>query len=193
MYTVLDFETTGLDHNKDQVIQVGLVKLDKNFEVVSEYSSFARLNEGNKLSDFIVDYTGITEDMLSGCRSEHEVLEETRKIIGDDIVIAQFASFDLGFAPFGNDVNFICTKTIHMCTHPLLSSSLKDIVAHYNIQPRKSHNALEDAYMTAEVFSKMREYYGGLHRFLNVMKKPADRDLRFVPDRAVVIDDESYF
>ncbi|MCV5989772.1 exonuclease domain-containing protein, partial [Escherichia coli] len=59
---VLDFETTGLSPTLgDRAIEIGAVKL-VNGEVVDSFQQL--MNPGFRVSSFIENYTGITNNML---------------------------------------------------------------------------------------------------------------------------------
>ena len=38
-YIAFDVETTGLDTQKDEIIQIGIVQFDHNFEIKKKFSS----------------------------------------------------------------------------------------------------------------------------------------------------------
>ena len=66
----IDFETTGLDFERDEVIEIGLRtiavnKLDyQDFYSVREYESYNDTH--NKIDDEVAMLTGITKDMIIG-------------------------------------------------------------------------------------------------------------------------------
>ena len=58
-YTILDIETTGLDFEYCEIIEVGALKI-RGGEVVDRFSSLVRPQ--NQIDDFITDLTGITNE-----------------------------------------------------------------------------------------------------------------------------------
>ncbi len=60
-YIIYDFETTGLDYQKDQPIEIGVIKIDENGER-EEYDIFAKAP--GPLSEDIKRITNITDEML---------------------------------------------------------------------------------------------------------------------------------
>ncbi|MCV5334282.1 3'-5' exonuclease, partial [Escherichia coli] len=69
---VLDFETTGLSPTLgDRAIEIGAVKL-VNGEVVDSFQQL--MNPGFRVSSFIENYTGITNNMLRSVPSCEEVM-----------------------------------------------------------------------------------------------------------------------
>ena len=95
----LDFETTGLDFERDEVIEIGLrtIAVNKNdyreFFAVKEYSSY---NDTNLEVDAeITMLTGITKDMISGKAIDWKEVSEILNV--SDVVVAHNASFDRFF------------------------------------------------------------------------------------------------
>ena len=95
----LDFETTGLDFERDEVIEIGLrtIAVNKNdyrdFFAVKEYSSY---NDTNLEVDAeITMLTGITKDMIAGKAIDWKEVSEILSV--SDVVVAHNASFDRFF------------------------------------------------------------------------------------------------
>ena len=95
----LDFETTGLDFERDEVIEIGLrtIAVNKNdyreFFAVKEYSSY---NDTNLEVDAeITMLTGITKDMIAGKAIDWKEVSEILNV--SDVVVAHNASFDRFF------------------------------------------------------------------------------------------------
>lgn len=188
MYTFLDFETTGLNPQVEQVTEIGAVKLDAEFNEIGRMSVLVKLREGKELSDFIKELTGLTEEMLANGLDEKNALMALSSFIGSDIIVAQFASFDLSYLPFSNSNDFICTKSMFKMLYPEKKSGLKQIVAHYGIEYKNHHQAMADVEMTIQAFKLLQaECHEQGIRYLNVMTEPEDRPLNYIPTKAVVI------
>lgn len=96
---VLDFETTGLDPNKDEIIEVAMVKFrysDGN-EITGVNGTFQAFNEpSTPIPAEIVQLTGITDAMVAGQKIDTAALE--RFVADADFIIAHNADFDRKFA-----------------------------------------------------------------------------------------------
>ena len=93
-FIAFDLETTGFSNIDDRIIEIGAVKI-RNMEIVESFSEL--VDPGVKLSDEIIELTGITDDDLRGKRKIEEVLPDFLRFIGDSPLAAHNASFDFGF------------------------------------------------------------------------------------------------
>lgn len=192
MYTILDFETTGLSYKKEQVIEIGAVKLDKYMKPVSSFNILVKL-EKEFLPEFITNLTGITKEDLDGASvDEYTALSMLEAFIGDDIVVAQFASFDLSFlSKVMKPERFICTRSVSRILDADKKAGLKELVPRYGATLDNHHRALADVEATVEVFKSMMgrlllEGYK-MDDVLNVMVDAKDRPLGYVPTNTKTI------
>jgi DNA polymerase-3 subunit epsilon len=92
---VLDFETTGLSPNSgDRAIEIGAVRIEAG-EVVDRFQEL--MNPGCRVSTFIEDYTGISNEMLKDAPPCEEVMERFADFVGESNMLAHNASFDKRF------------------------------------------------------------------------------------------------
>jgi DNA polymerase-3 subunit epsilon len=96
---LLDVETTGLDQQKDEVIELGMIKFDylPDGRVAGVRDVFSSFNEpSNPIPPEVTALTGITNDMVAG----HRIDETAVQSFADDavIIIAHNAGFDRKFA-----------------------------------------------------------------------------------------------
>lgn len=182
-YVVLDFETTGLDYTEEQVTEIGAIKLNDKFEEVGVLHTFVNLHEGNEISP----YTDITEDQLETGISESAAMSALGRFIGDSIVVAQWAPFDLAF--LGNfyihPERYICTKSLTSQAEPDESSSLGATCERLGITLVNAHRALDDVKATAEVL-KYRLNQGGL-RVFNTIVVSEGRPLNYIPENTELV------
>lgn len=188
MYVVFDFETTGLDPKKEQVIEIAGAKLDSNLNPVGTYQAMVALDAGRKLPLFITELTGITEKHLEGKKSEEVALNELKDFIGGNIVVAQFASFDLGFlAKILKPKRFICTRSMARMLRPDAKASLADLIKHYGVTNLDPHRAYADVEATIEVFKNQKAECEAMGiDYMNVLVDSKERPLNYVPDNAIV-------
>ena len=96
---LLDVETTGLDQQKDEVIELGMVKFDylPDGQIAGVRDVFTSFNEPSvPISPEITALTGITDELVAGRRIDEA---EVASFVADAaIVIAHNAGFDRKFA-----------------------------------------------------------------------------------------------
>lgn len=192
-YTVLDFETTGLDYLTEQVIEIGAIKLDVNFNEIGRLHTMVRLTEGRELKPFITELTGITKQDTYNGVSEVVGLNMLKDFIGESVVVAQHAPFDLSFlAKAFEPETFIDTRSLSRLLHPDEKAGLKDLCERYNIE-LNHHRSISDVEATIEVLKILLDEAQEQGKpVYNVIVVAPDRPLNFTPLSAVVIDLETY-
>ena len=95
---IVEIETSGLDHRRDEVIELGMVAFihDVQVAVVDVVGAFTALHEPTRpISPEITRLTGITVAMIEGQKIDLEAVEAF--IADADLVIAHNAAFDRPF------------------------------------------------------------------------------------------------
>ena len=188
MYVVFDFETNGLDPNLDQIIEIAGAKFDEDMNPIETYHTMVALNEGTMLPQFIRQLTGISaEDLKDGIREDF-ALNQLKDFIGDSIVVAQFASFDLSFlAKVMKPEKFICTRSMARQLRPTEYASLSNLIKIYGIENLDPHRAYADVEATSEIFKLQKaECDAKGIEYMNVLVDSNERPLNYVPDNAIV-------
>jgi len=93
-YVAFDLETTGLSNERDRIIEIGAVIM-KNGKEQARYQTF--VDPGCKLTQEIIDLTGITDDLLVDAPKIEEALPKFLEFVGDRVLVAHNAKFDTGF------------------------------------------------------------------------------------------------
>ena len=193
-YLVLDFETTGLDYETEQVIEVGAIKYDEGFNEVGSFHTYVRLQNDRVLSDFIKKHTGITEDKLAYGMNEEIAMAVIEAMIEyDTVVVAQFAPFDFGYlSNYGIlPSNYICTKTLTDIAEPYERSNLGETCERNGIVLKDAHTAMGDVRATKELLQLRLSQ--GLEVYHNHVTEQPDRPLRFMPHNTFAVLDKEDF
>ncbi len=90
----LDLETTGLDPDRDTIIEIGAVKFTAK-RIEAEYSTL--VNPGRPISSFIQQLTGIDDAMVAKAPLLRQALPELTAFVGDAVIVGHSIRFDLGF------------------------------------------------------------------------------------------------
>lgn len=157
---VLDFETTGLNTQRDRIIEIGAVKLE-NGEIKGSYSTL--VNPGKVLDPRITEITGITDAMLQGMPSPAEATAQLLDFIGDAMIAAHNASFDSGilYAELKRmgrtlETPILDTLVLARGMYPELKSyRLKSLCRHLSVSLTNAHRAVHDATATAQCLNIM--------------------------------------
>ena len=159
-FTVFDIETTGLSKERDQITEIGAVKI-KDGKIIDKFSTF--VNPKMPISEEITKLTGITDEMVKDAHFIEQVLPEFMRFFGDGILVAHNASFDTGFIRKAAEVHslgeidntIIDTVELSRALLPELKKHKLDIVCeHLGVSLKGHHRAVNDAQATAEVFIK---------------------------------------
>ncbi len=190
IYTFIDLETTGLDYETEQIIEIAAVSTDLEREY-GRMQMFVRLEKGRELSEFITNLTGITTEDLKGGNISEPAVYSLGQFAAGTTVVAHNAPFDLAFlSKLGMEPqSFVCTRALAKLVEPTESASLKDVCARHDIDLTGHHRAMNDVLATIEVFRKLApiaEARGIDYR--NVVVSSPERPLNFVPYNAKVVE-----
>jgi DNA polymerase-3 subunit epsilon len=94
VFTAFDIETTGLDPQRDRIVELGAVKFD-NRGPVSRFSIL--INPGIPMPGEASRVNHITDEMLAGQPALEAVFPDFLRLIRNTVIIAHNASFDCGF------------------------------------------------------------------------------------------------
>ncbi len=155
-YTVFDIETTGLSYEKDEIIEIGAVRI-KNGEVVDTFDTFVRANA--KISDFTTKLTSITQEMVDSGMELFDALRSFDDFAKKSVLVAHNAEFDCSFMRINFSRNNMTFDYTYADTLPLAKALIKIkkykldyIVKYFNLGDFHHHRAVDDAAVTAKVF-----------------------------------------
>ena len=158
-YVVFDIETTGFSAVTDRIIEIGAVKVEDG-KITDKFSTF--VNPKRPIPFRITELTGITDEMVIDSPDIETILPQFIKFIGDAVLVAHNASFDVGFIEqnckrqkIEADFTYVDTVALARVLLPALNRFKLDTVAKaLNISLENHHRAVDDAGCTAEIFVK---------------------------------------
>ena len=171
-YVVVDTELTGLDENRDSIVSIGAVRMTGGKIDIGD--TFYRLvSPRTELTAASVVIHEITPSDVVMSPMIGPVLEEFLEFCGADVLIGHFISIDLAFlnremkrlrkAAIRNRV--VDTFSIYewlrkrgkaqdCLATPLTGYRLYDIARCFGVPVNGAHNAIMDAYATAQLFQR---------------------------------------
>lgn len=163
-FVVFDLETTGLNSspstgNMDRIIEIGAYKIEGG-EIKECFNTF--VNPQRKLSDEIINLTGIEQNMVDGAPTYEQVMPDFFKFIsGCYLVGHNAANFDYkfidyycsqcGYMPERKifDTLFFSQSVLHLSNY-----KLNTVADHFGIT-FNHHRAADDALVTAKIFIEL--------------------------------------
>ncbi len=159
-YVAFDLETTGLYARRDQIIEIGAVRM-RDGQEIDRFQTF--VDPGVPLDKRTVELTGITDQMLKGAPKIREILPAFLEFVGDSVLVAHNADFDTTFIrwacrdqgiPYG--LTSVDTLTIAQNLLPQLNKFTLDAVAkHYDLEDFNHHRAGDDALICGKIMGKL--------------------------------------
>lgn len=161
-FVIVDTETTGLRPGSHRVIEIAGVRI-RGGEVIDAYQSL--LNPGVRIPKYIVQFTGITQDMLAEAPASSDALPDFLRFVENAIVVGHNVGFDIGFLVYeaqllGKSFPIDGLDTIPLARRflpGLKRFKLENVATHLKIPPTNRHRALGDAKVTAAIFIKLLE------------------------------------
>lgn len=163
-YVVLDLETTGLSHIKDEIIEIGAIKILSN-QIVEEFSCLIQPERG--IPKDIQTLTGITEKMTDEFGIPlREALIKVCTFLGTDKLVCWNAPFDLAFlqincsrsgVPVPRNKTADAMKYARKELKGLPDYRLTTVAQYFGINIDGAHRALQDCYLTHAVYAKLNE------------------------------------
>lgn len=162
-YTVVDIETTGLDPEYCDIIEIAAVRYSEGRKT-DEFSSLVKPSD--PVDEYITKLTGITDEMLTDAPDPAAALRDFCSFVGSDLLIGYNVNFDINFLydkiklflsdTFSNP--FVDVMRIARRALPGLKNyKLKTVAAALNAAPSGSHRATVDCETCAAVFEALKE------------------------------------
>ena len=158
-YVAFDLETTGL-YRQDTIIEIGAVRV-RDGQEIERFQTF--VDPHRRLHAKTVELTGITDEMLRGAPSIEAALPEFKKFVGDSILVAHNADFDVNFVRRACkdlgiqwDMTSVDTLTISQNLLSDLHKMSLDVVAkHFELDDFNHHRAGDDALVCGRIAGRL--------------------------------------
>jgi len=185
-FVVFDTELTGLDPKRDSIVSIGALRMTGSRIEIGR--PFYRIVEPRtRLTGKSIVIHGITPSETVGCPDMASLLPEFLEFCGDRILVGHFIGLDIGFVnaemkkTMGRTLENLAIdtislyRTIRQCDTDRCAfydeksedAGLYNLARRYGVQTMEAHNALGDAYVTAQLFQ----------RFIKILQSRGNRSM----------------
>ena len=162
-YIVLDIETTGLNADIDEIIEIGAIKvIDEN--IFDSFQALIRID--NEIPLHIQELTGITNELLlKEGLVLHKVINNFMAYILDLTIVSHNVTFDINFLhmayrkcgyPIPTNPCIDTLRLSKKLLYGLPDHKLGTLAKHFNIENVESHRAINDCETTRLLFEQLR-------------------------------------
>ncbi|MBM4426462.1 MAG: hypothetical protein FJ031_04405, partial [Chloroflexi bacterium] len=152
----LDIETTGLDENREAIIEVAAVKFN-GWRIEGEFNTL--INPGKQIPDFITGLTGIDNAMVSNAPRLRDIAHELTAFVGDAPILGHNVKFDIGFLRKAGLFEYQQTIDTYELASVLMPAAsrynLGALGQQLNIPLPATHRALDDARVTHACYVRL--------------------------------------
>lgn len=156
-YVVVDTETTGLNVKRDDIVQIGAVRIVDG--KVLDGDSFERLvNPGRPIPPDSIRFHGVTDEMVAHAPDIEEILGEFLDYAGDAVLIGHNIAFDLSFMNRTGRIENPALDTMLLSIGAFArrrDHTLDALAEHFEETVKDRHTALGDAELTARIFLRL--------------------------------------
>jgi DNA polymerase III alpha subunit (gram-positive type) len=176
----LDLETSGLDPDSDEILEIGAIRTDSRGAIYATYTD--KVRPSKVVNEDAARVNGYTKERWANAVSLTEALSSMRKTLldGQDekvVIVAHFADFDKAFinaaykglgqaSPFAKRA-WICTGQL---VWPLVycgilhSRKLEALCDYFEVENDQPHSATGDVAATMAVYWKMMRRSMTVHK-----------------------------
>ncbi len=179
IFVCLDCESTGLDPDKDRIIEVALAHFTLE-GILDQYESL--IDPECEIPEISQNIHKITKEMLAGKPKIQEVLPNLLKAIQGKILVGHGIGFDIALIsaeakrfqiPSCIDQQpYFDTLRLARIYGESPVNSLQQLGRHFNIASEGAHRAMSDVIVNIEVFKQLIKPYQTIEEIFQLLKKP---------------------
>lgn len=178
-FICLDCESTGLDPNKDRLIEIAVARF--NFDHILQKAE-SLVDPECEIPKISQDIHKISADMLAGKPKVGQVLPDLLKMIKGHVIIGHGIGFDIALIAaeakrnqIPNEIEkqpFIDTLRMARLYGESPINSLERLRQHFNIEAEGAHRAMSDVIVNIEVFKFLAKSYQTTEQLMKTLEKP---------------------
>lgn len=174
--TILDTETTGLDHEKNDVVEIGIVNFDTDENEIITSESILVCPKTFDDFEKTVPIHGIKKSLIDkhGIYFEEAVRKVKSYITPKTVMVAHNAEFDRGWFKKENEIfnlPWVCTKEDVKWPEHVSNNHLISIAIAHGVAVISAHRALEDCLTIARLLKRVGENHD-LNKMITLAMRP---------------------
>lgn len=179
IFVCIDCESTGLDPEKDRIIEIAVSRFTFD-DILQSFESL--IDPECEIPQISQDIHKISSDMLQGKPKIASVLPDLLKMIHSNILVGHGIGFDIALIAAEakrhqipttiEKLLFIDTLRMARLYGESPINSLEKLREHFNIEPEGAHRAMSDVIVNIEVFKYLAKPYQTTEQLLETLKKP---------------------
>ena len=168
VFCVLDLETAGSSAEIGGITEIGAVKYQGG-EEIARFNTL--VNPGCAIPSFIVMLTGITDIMVMNSPPIEAVLDDLVEFIGDSVIVAHNARFDMGFIQSSlerdgrprltNKVVDTVSLARRLVRNEVPNCKLSTLAESLGLNHQPAHRAMNDVLATGDLLHYLIERAAG--------------------------------
>ncbi len=179
LFVCLDCESTGLDPDKDRIIEIAMAHFTLD-GIVDRYESL--IDPECEIPEISQNIHKISKDMLEGKPKIQEILPPLLKAMHGRILVGHGVGFDIALIaaeakrfqiPTQIDQQpYFDTLRLARAYGESPVNSLQQLRQHFNIAAEGAHRAMSDVIVNIEVFKQLIKPYQTTEEIFQLLKKP---------------------
>lgn len=186
VFICLDCEATGLDIEKDEIVELAVVKFDFSNQI-DQLESL--IDPKMEIPPDSIAVHHITNEMVQGKPHIEDILPQAFKMIGDHTVVGHNIGYDISMiiqaakkrnipCPISHE-NSIDTLRLARLYAESPSNSLEVLRKHFNIEEEGAHRAMNDVIVNIKVFKYLSKGFPTKKAMMDRLREPIQ--MRLMP------------
>lgn len=178
-FVCIDCETTGLDAQRDRIIEVAVMSFDFD-QVYDQMESL--VDPQCAIPPESIDIHHITTEMVAGKPTIDSLLPPLLELIGSHIIIGHGIQFDVELIALAAERHRLPCTIRHNRQIDTLRlarlygdcpiNSLRCLAQHFNVPLEGAHRAMNDVIANCEVFKHLSKPYRSTEELFQILSKP---------------------
>ena len=167
-FAFIDIETTGLDLQKNEIIEIGCVLTDPDLKIIKEFEFKIKPKHIEYADPVALKINHYNEEDWASAYSLSDAMEIFAHKVKGSIMVGQNVAFDSSFIEYAfsltnikNTMHYHRLDTVSIAWAKMHKNkdfehfSLREMCLYFGIKNKNSHTGLGDARATYELYKKL--------------------------------------